>query len=326
MSKNQCIAITGASGHLGNCLLQLFLHKGENVKALFTYTKPNFKHPSLTWIEGDINDSKAIEELVNGCSIVIHSAGLISIGDKNSNEVYRVNVQGTESVLKACLKINNSKLIYISSSNAVKESKNNEIFNENRPYKTQSDFTYSFTKATAEQLVLNAVQNLNLDAFIIRPTSILGPPDLKPSLFGQTILDFKNNQIPAVTTGGYNIVDVRDLAQTIWNSLKLGEKGEIYLVGGEYLSVKKIAETANPNKTHIVISLNILLFFMPAINLYQKMFKLKWPITKESIITLKLAPKNMDISKAKNKLNHSIRPAVESIKDLINWHENNNVI
>jgi dihydroflavonol-4-reductase len=64
---------------------------------------------------------------------------------------------------------------------------------------------------------------------------------------------------------------------------------------------------------------------MPIINGYQKIFKLKYPITKESISTLKHAPKNMDISKAKSKLNHTSRPAIESIQDFIAWAEHNNL-
>jgi dihydroflavonol-4-reductase len=58
---------------------------------------------------------------------------------------------------------------------------------------------------------------------------------------------------------------------------------------------------------------------MPLINIYQKLFHLKWPITKESLTTLKYAPKNMDISKAIKELNHQPRLVNESITDLLNW-------
>ena len=60
---------------------------------------------------------------------------------------------------------------------------------------------------------------------------------------------------------------------------------------------------------------------MPIINLSQKIVKTKWPITKESIQTLKMAPKNMDFTKAINHLNHTYRPANESIQEFINWEE-----
>ena len=129
--------------------------------------------------------------------------------------------------------------------------------------------------------------------------------------------------MPAITSGGYNLVDVRDLSQTIINSIDKGKNGETYLVGGEYISVKEIAKAANPTKIPIQISLDVLLILMPFINVYQKLFKLKQPVTKESIVTLKLAPKNMDISKAQKELNHTCRPIKESITDFIEWTEQN---
>ena len=317
------IAITGGSGHLGSCLIQLLLLQGYSVNALYTQKLPNKTNKNLTWIKGDINDGTAIKTLINGSSVLIHCAGLISIGNKKTDEVYRVNVTGTKTIVNECLKASKIRLIHISSSNAVIETNTTEIFDENRPYKTKRDFTYPYTKAKAEKHVLKAISKNDLDAIIIRPTSIVGIPDYKPSLLGQTILDIKNAKIPAITNGGYNLVDVRDLSQTIINSIKKAKSGEIYLVGGEYLTVKEIAKVAYPTRTPIQISLDLLLILMPFINVYQKLFKLKWPVTKESIVTLKLAPKNMDISKAQKELNHTCRPIKESITDFIEWTEQN---
>lgn len=325
MTKQKRIAITGATGHLGTCLIQQLLSQNYFVNALFFETPPNNTHKNLTWIEGNITNKNAIKELIANCEVIIHAASIISIGNKKIDEIYTINVEGTETVINECLKKENIRFIYISSSNAVKESEKNEIFDENRPYKTSSDFAYGFTKATAEQLVLNFVKKYLLDAIIIRPTSIVGPPDYKPSLLGQTILDLHYNKLPAITTGGYNLVDVRDISNTIINGIELGEKGSVYLVGGEYITVKNIALTASPKKIPLQISLNWLLFFMPVINIYQKIFKLKWPITKESIQILKLAPKNMSFEKAINELNHKYRPAKTSIEDFIEWSKNTKI-
>ena len=319
--KTQRIAITGGSGHLGNCLIELLLSQGYLVNALHSNRSPIKKNKNLTWINGDINDAKAINTLIQNCEVLIHSAGLISIGSKNKDQVYRVNVTGTETVINECAKFSPIRLIHISSSNAVKECNANGVFNENRPYKNASDFIYPYTKALSEQLILKAVESQNLDAVIIRPTSIVGPADNKPSLLGQTILDLSQNKMPAITTGGYDLVDVRDLSQTIINSFVKGKKGEVYLIGGQYMTVKEIANASNSTKIPIELPLDLLLFLMPLINIYQRLFHLKWPITKESLVTLKLAPKHMDISKAKKELDHKCRPIDESIEDLLNWFQ-----
>jgi dihydroflavonol-4-reductase len=321
MIENKLIAITGGSGHLGTCLIQMLLKKGDSVKALYRSTIPAIEHSNLTWIKGDIRDLVSVKELIEGSSVLIHGASLISIDGKNKDEVYNINVNGTEKIIESCLhkKIN---LIYISSSSAVLETKPDQVFNEDRPYKTENDFVYAWTKAVAEQMVLNSVKENNLNAFIIRPTAIVGPPDLKPSHFGQAILDLARSKINFTTSGGYNIVDVRDLSQTIINSIVKGEQGEVYLVGGTYFSLNQIAKLVNPDRKLICLPLGFLIGILPIINMYKKIFSLKWQITRVSLFTLKNAPRKVDMSKAVEKLDHEIRPVTETINDLILWFRN----
>lgn len=324
MINNDQIALTGGSGHLGACILQMLLNKGKSVQALYRHSKPILNHKNLIWKHGDITKPESLGGIIDNSHAIIHSAGLISIGEKNRNQVYEINVGGTENIIQACLN-KKIRLIYISSSTAVQEKPSHEIFNENRAYKTENDFTYSWTKALAEQKVLEAVKKDNLDAIIIRPTAIVGPPDSNPSHFGQTIFDLANNKIPGISTGGYNIIDVRDLSQTIINSISKGKKGEIYLVGGHYTSIRDIAKLANHDKNLPCISLDLLISILPLINLFTKLFSLKWPITKESLKTLKHAPKKVDSSKAIENLGHKIRPTNETINDLIHWFKNENI-
>ena len=321
MSQNKTISVTGGSGHLGTCLIQKLLQADYLVTALYYKFQPTITHPNLTWVQGTILNPDTLKNLFLNSSVVIHCASVISIGDKNDAEVYSINVNGTENIIKECFE-QKIKLIYISSSTAVLETDENEIFDENRPYKTENDFLYSWTKALSEKKILAAVKSDNLDAIILRPTAIVGPPDYRPSNFGQTIFDIANNNIPAIAKGGYNIVDVRDVSKTIINSIDKGLQGEIYLVSGNYYTLQQIVKITNPESNLIAISINLLLFFLPLITLYKKLFSLKLPISKESLLTLKLAPKEMDNSKAKNELNHTVRPISETIKDLLFWQKN----
>ena len=318
MQENKKISITGGTGHLGTGLIEMLIKKNFSVNALYYHKEPTYKHPNLIWIKGDITKPGSCNALFNNSSALIHSASIISLGGIDKGIVYDINVRGTENIIASCLD-NKVKMIYISSSAAVVETSPHEVYNEKRPYKTKNDFTYDWTKATAEKRVLNSIKDKDLDAFIIRPTAIIGPPDKSPSHFGQTILDMADYKLPFITSGGYNIVDLRDLSQTIINSLDLGKKGEIYLVGGSYYSIRQIAKIANPTNYFISIPLSFLLFILPIIKLYEKCFSLPWPISKESLTTLKRAPKQMDCSKAKNELKHSVRPVKETIQDLITW-------
>lgn len=323
MTNQQEISVTGASGHLGVCLIQTLLDRGYAVKALYRTTLPTISHPNLNWIQGSLDNSEVLHELISGTSTLIHCASIISLGNHSNEEVLKVNVDGTKAVINSCLKFS-VDLIYISSSNAVQETIGNAVFNENRPYKTKNDFAYSYSKALAEQAILSAIKSENLKAFILRPTAIVGPPDNEPSHFGKTILELAKGKLPILTSGGYNIIDLRDLCKTITNSIELGTSGEVYLLAGHYKSVYEISKMANPSKNLIQIPIALLLWFLPILLFFNKVLKLNLPISKESLTTLKHAPKNMSSNKAKQQLNHKIRPTTETINDLVVWFKSTN--
>jgi len=322
LNNNTYISVTGGTGHLGRNLIDMLLEQGQKVKALKRNLDTPYQHPNLTWIQGDLSDLKKLNSLLENSAAIIHCASAISLGELDQDVVYDVNVTGTSNLLKACSE-RDVKFIYISSSTAVQDSVDNELFDENRPYKSDTKFYYAYTKAIAEQQVLSSVEKNNLDACIIRPTAIIGPADYHPSRFGATILDLYRAKLPFITDGGYNMIDVRDLSQTIINCISMGKKGQIYLAGGQYLSLKELSKLVNPDKIPPSIPVDFLILILPLINLYDKLFKLKWPVSRESLYTLKFSPKKMDSSRAIKELLHQPRPIKNTIEDLIKWFNEN---
>lgn len=323
MKNSKSIAVTGGTGHLGINLIKELLQQGFIVKALIRNSSFPIIHENLTWIEGDLNNLTALEKLIDNCTVIIHSASAISLGEKKQDLVYDVNVKGTRNLLATCLH-KPIRFMYISSSTVVEDPVNDEVFNENRSYKADKSFYYAWTKAQAEKDVLKYIAEYNLDACIIRSTAIIGPEDRGPSPFGRTIKDLNLGQLPFITEGGYNMIDVRDLSTTIVSSISRAKKGSIYLVGGEYVSLKDLAKMANKSKVPRSLSIDFLVKMLPLIQVYEKFIPLKWPISKESLSTLKNAPKKMDCSKAKKELGHKNRPVQESVTDLIEWFHKSN--
>ena len=158
-----------------------------------------------------------------------------------------------------------------------------------------------------------------LDAIILRPTALVGPPDSQPSRFGQTIFDLHAGKLPMISTGGYDLLDIRDFSQTVINSMEMGQKGEVYLTGGNFYTLKSLARLVKPEKIPPVISVNLLIRLLPLIRLYARVFPLRSPINRESLLTLKKAPEMVDSSKARKHLLHQSRSLKESVHDLIEW-------
>lgn len=318
------ISITGGTGHLGINLIQALLEQNFLVKALIRHSSFPLSHPNLTWIQGDLNNLEILALLTDKSDAIIHCASAISLGEIDHESIYEVNVTGTQNLLNACLD-KPIRLAYISSSTAVEDPLEDEVFDENRPYRSDKSFYYAWTKARGEIEVLQRVKNNNLDAYIIRPTAIVGPEDPGPSRFGRTILDIHLGKLPFITDGGYNMVDVRDLSQTIINSLLRAQKGSVYLTGGQYINLKKLAKMAHPTKTPLLLPLKLLIGLLPFIELYDRFFKLKWPVNKESLNALKYAPKKMNSAKAIKELGHNNRAIENSIEDLIRWFVKNKI-
>lgn len=324
MKNINTISVTGGTGHLGVNLIKALLDKDYMVKALIRHDSLPFHHPNLKWIQGDLNNLESLTSLTDKSNAVIHCASAISVGEKNHDLIADINIKGTQNLVHVCLH-KPLRFIYISSSTATEDPVKNEIFDENRPYRSDKRFFYAWTKAQSEIHILEQIKKNDLDALIIRPTAIIGPEDFAPSRFGRTILDLHKKKLPFITNGGYNMVDVRDLSQTIINSISKGKKGEIYLTGGQYISLKELAFLACPTRKPIILSLNLLIYLLPLINLYDRFFQLKWPINKESLTALKYAPKRMNCSKSINELGHTNRATADSIADLIEWFNKNDI-
>lgn len=318
MNKTKSIGITGATGHLGTGLILKCLEEGLIVKALYHSSLPSIKHPRIQWFRGSINSLELLNKAFAEVDLLVHCAAIISLAEQSRQLLYKVNVTGTKTVIELCLK-QKLKLIYISSSSAICDPVKGQSYNEEGSYRKETDFFYGHTKAISEQLVLNAVKEHSLEAFILRPTSIVGPPDYRPSLFGKVLLDISKGRLPLITSGGHHVVDLRDVCNTVYRSFEHGRNGQVYLLGGPYISIYDLAKLCRPNGIFICIPIWLLLFFTPLITGLTRTFGLKSVISKQSLRLLRDAAPQIDCSKAQKVLGHTNRPIAETITDLISW-------
>ncbi len=79
-----------------------------------------------------------------------------------------------------------------------------------------------------------------LDAVVVHPSGILGPGDEGGgNHLVQMVRDYLAGRLPACVAGGYDLVDVRDVAQGCLLALEKGKKGECYILSNQFCSVKK---------------------------------------------------------------------------------------
>ncbi len=319
------IAVTGSTGHLGSVLVPMLSQQGYQLNCLFRTTRLSEESNQIRWVRGDLKDVERLESLFEGVEILIHCASVISIGEDNRKDVYEININATEKLIDHCVE-KKIRLVYISSSTATMPNNPERVLDEKSPLIHSNEFFYGWTKARAEERVLNAVSNQGLDAVILRPTALIGPPDLQPSRFGRTIVDLYTGRLPMISSGGYDLLDIRDFSQTVINSMDRARKGEVYVTGGQFYALKELARIVNPSRIPPVISMKLLLIMLPLIRVYQKFVPLRWPINRESLLTIKRGPRRVDSTKAIEQLGHRCRPLEESVRDLILWMKRNDKI
>ena len=81
-------AVTGASGHLGNCLVRELIKKGVHVKVLVHKTKDDWAKLGVDVFYGDILKPETLKKICEDIEVVFHCAALISIDNRHRKLVY----------------------------------------------------------------------------------------------------------------------------------------------------------------------------------------------------------------------------------------------
>jgi dihydroflavonol-4-reductase len=233
--------ILGASGHLGNVLTRHLASEGKTVRPIFR-SPPEFEIPDGT--DPYLCDPAEIEALVEafrGAETVYHTAGLVAIGFNAYKKLYEANVELTKNVIDACLAARVSRLVYTATIEAFDLMSGDYPITEQSPIDPERTIMpYGKSKALALFEVEKAAQNRGLDAVSVFPTGFIGPFDHKISPMTRMVIDFLRGRIPAAISGGFDFVDVRDVASGMIGAARYGDRGERFLLPGRFLTVAEL--------------------------------------------------------------------------------------
>lgn len=206
--------LTGATGFLGQFILQSLLESGREVRALV-------RHPEkrdLPWrklvevVPGDITDLLALEKAIEGVQEVVHCAAMVSFQKKDHALMRRINVQGTAHVVDLALHYEVERLVHVSSIASIGESATGFVVDEQSPWNPkQAKSMYAKTKYQAELEVFRGIAE-GLSAVMVNPGLILGPAQHwhagTPQLFKRIYEGLR-----FLTRGSNALVGARDVAE-----------------------------------------------------------------------------------------------------------------
>jgi len=216
--------VTGADGYVGANLVRELVARGRSVRALIGGADPPDWGVEVPWQRIDVREPDSLERAFDGAESVFHLAAVISITGDQGGLVPAVNVDGVGHVAEAALRAGVGRFVHFSSVHAFDLMKPGGAIDEGSDRPPTGHPSYDRSKAAGEARLREVIAQ-GLDAVVLNPTGIFGPVDPAPSRIGQLFRDVVRRRVPAVPTGGFNWIDVRDLIDTALRAEERGQRG-----------------------------------------------------------------------------------------------------
>lgn len=330
ISMNELYLITGAAGHLGSTLVRKLLELEKNIRALVLPDEKNIPEGDIEVCYGDIRNKESLTTFFdnpqNNDLILIHCAGIVTIATKYVKNVYDVNVTGTKNIVDLSQKHMVKKLVYVSSVEAIPEKKKGEIISEITAFNPDDVVgLYAKTKSEATSFVLEAAKK-GLNACVVQPTGIAGPFDQGEGPFTTLVIEYYKGHLTSAVTGGFDFVDVRDVAKGIIACVEKGRPGQVYILSNKYFTIKEILYMLHQITGKKEIKRFLPLWFLKIVaapaEAYYKILKRPPLFTIASIKTIHTNARYSH-EKANLELGYSTRDMKETLTDTINWLKEN---
>jgi dihydroflavonol-4-reductase len=230
--------VTGAAGFIGSAVVRKLVERGREVRCL---AEPGAGISALQGldvecVEGDIRSRDDMRSAMQGVSVVYHLAALFKLWLPDSRLMYEVNVEGSKNLLFAAMAAGVDKVVFTSSIAAVGQAPAGQLADENTPFGDwdRADH-YIRSKWLSERDALRFAGE-GLPVVVVNPAFPFGVGDRTPTPTGRFILDALRGMVPGYPPGGFNAVDVEDVAEAHILAESRGRVGERYILGNHNVS------------------------------------------------------------------------------------------
>jgi nucleoside-diphosphate-sugar epimerase len=313
------ILITGATGLFGSYLARKFaMHhevfclkrEGQGYGLLEDY------FGQVHWREGDVLDPISIEEAIEDMDVVIHAAGKVSFHPKDSEDLNKVNVEGTTNVVNAMLGKGVGKLIHVSSVSALGRTAEGKTCNEETAWvESNLNTPYAVSKYQAELEVWRGAME-GLQVMVLLPSVILGK--LSDARSSTQVYEYVLEGSRYFPPGSINYIDIRDAVDITYALFEKGLWGEKFILNTESIPYRdffvKMAEAAGkkpPTKPVNDFQLSLAIW---ALGIARALGLSKNPLNKQTAMLSKL-----DITMRNDKVQRILGPTYQPLAETFRW-------
>jgi dihydroflavonol-4-reductase len=242
--------------------------------------------------------------------------------------MYRINVDGTRALLRAAAEAGVERIVYTSTVATLGFDPAGGLADETTPSKIDDMIGhYKRSKFLAEQAVRELIDREGVPAVIVNPSAPIGPRDGRPTPTGRVVLEAAKGRIPAYVDTGLNVAHVDDVAAGHLLAYQRGVVGERYILGGENLTLGElltlIARLVGRRPPTIRLSTRLVLPLAYLSEMAARVGRGGEPLL--TVDGLRMARKRMHFSsaKAERELGYRSRPAVDALRDALDWYRSN---
>jgi len=318
------IVISGITSSIGISLAKLLADKGIQVTGFarnVSKVKTILSHPLIAVQQGDLNDHALMRLICSQAQGIVHLAAFSSPWGKYE-DFYKVNVEGTHSILQAASQSNLKYFIHISTPSIYFNFRDRLNISEDDPLPLRSVNAYSDTKKMAEEFV----DLSGLPTITLRPRAIFGPHD--QTLFPRLLNACQKRGIPQFRKNSpiVDVTYVENLANAIYLAMTappncFGQKYNI--TNGEPCSLNHILDcllsklSIKTSKRHIPYYLAYTIASLA--ELKAKVTNNEPSLTRYGIGLMSYS-QTLSIEKAKRELNYSPKVSlIEGIDRYVHW-------
>jgi dihydroflavonol-4-reductase len=232
------VLVTGGTGFLGRAILERLLADGRDIKALARSegSARALDELGAEPVRGDVLDLEALTSGMRGCDLVYHTAGANAFCVRDPSPMFRINVEGSQTVVRAAARAGVRRVVYTSSAATLGEARGT-VGAEDSPHRGWFLSNYERSKFEAERTVFTAARETGVEVVSVNPASVQGPGRATGS--ARLLLDYLNGRLKVVVDSRLSLVDIADCTEGHLLAASKGAPGERYVLSGATLSVRE---------------------------------------------------------------------------------------
>lgn len=240
------VLVTGASGFLGRALIPVLLAQGRSVVALCRNPESltDLRHPSLRIVAGDLHRPSSFAGLPPPGGSVFHLAAVRNHPKSSIREMAEINVGATLALARQAGERGIAKFVHVATALIYGPSEDGGTRSEADGH-DRAGSDYVLSKAVAVER-LRALAREGFPAVIVCPSIVFGPDHPShPNRVTSEIRRLLRGGPRIFLAGGRqvrNLVHVEGVVRGLLAAEERGAVGEEYLLGGEEVSPRDLAE------------------------------------------------------------------------------------